>query len=99
MQQDTRVQPLKTLLDNALASAHKVSSSVGLLSDLYGELGVAKQDADAVRLAHLLEMIFDQAEAVACAIERATEQAGVSARDVRPMNVEDPRPRRTASSR
>lgn len=99
MQVDTGVPTIKSLLENALSAARKVSSSVGLLSDLYGELGIAKQDADAVRLATMLEMIFEEAEEIGRIVEQASEQARLSAPGVRPVSAADPRPVRTASVR
>ena len=90
---------LKPILDDALFVVNHVSSSVGLLSDLYGEVGIARQDADATRLSNMLDLIREEAERVAQLIERAASQARVSAKGAPPSPAEGPNPRRTAATR
>lgn len=91
--------PLTPLLDDALSVVNHVSSSVGLLSDLYGEVGIARQDADAARLSNMLDLIREEAERVAQLIERAARQARVTETGARPLPEAARSPHRTAATR
>ncbi len=95
---DIGTPALTPILDDALSVVNNVSSSVGLLSDLYGEVGIARHDADATRLSNMLDLIREQAERVAQLIERAANQARFSATGAPPSPAEGPHPRRTAAT-
>lgn len=99
MQADSDHPTPVSLIDDALSAAMNVSSSVGLLSDLYGELGISRQDADARNLARILAMIHAEAEKVSRMLEQASGQARATAPGARPSPAADSRPRRTASAR
>ena len=96
MQADSDI-PLNSLLDDALLAARHVSSSVGLLSDLYGEVGIARHDADASNLARTLDMVREQAERVGILLEKAAGRAQASAPDARPSPAAVQRHHRSAS--
>ena len=98
MQVDSDIPPLGTLLEEALVFAQNVSSSVGLLSDLYGEIGVSRQDSDARNLARMLDMIHAEAERVGGIIEQARLQS-LTTPSGKPSPARAPHPRRTASIR
>ena len=65
-----------TAFDLRLAALHKahagalaVQSAIGLLCDLYGEIGAARMDGDATRLARTLDLIKAEADRVVRHIE------------------------------
>lgn len=51
-------------LDDALAASLRVSASIGLLCDLFGELGAARGDQESARLARMLDMMQVEADRV-----------------------------------
>lgn len=91
--------PIAPLLDDALGIAKHVSSPVALLSDLYGEVGISRQDADATQLSRTLDMIREEAVRVERLIEQAADNARVTAPGARPSPSGSPRRHRTAAVR
>ena len=70
-QSDSNTQ---TLIEEALSAAANVSASVGLLGDLFGEMGIARRDDDARQLSRALEVIRHEAEKVGEILEEALDR-------------------------
>lgn len=92
MRTESEAQPITDLLDDALSGLKTISASVGLLADLYGELGIHSGDADAARLGRMLDMIRSQAETAERVIENAFVQANVISRAAPPLTKEAEHP-------
>lgn len=88
------------MLDDALSAAMNVSSSVGLLGDLLGEVGVARRDSDIAKLSRALDIIRREAEKVGEIISEASKRSCASAPGGSPSASTDPhRPRRASDPR
>lgn len=79
------------LLDNALSAASNVSASVGLLGDLFGQLGIARGDGDAAQLARALDVIRHEAEKVGEILGEAANQSRFTASSESPSPSAVPR--------
>lgn len=55
-------------LDEAIAASLRVSASIGLLCDLFGELGAARGDGESARLARMLDLMQAEADRVAASL-------------------------------
>ena len=88
---------LDTLLDDARTASINVSASVGLLGDLFGEIGIARRDSDIGRLARALDVIRQEAEKIGEILNEASNRNCISAPAEVPSTSTASHPRRRAS--
>lgn len=92
-----RSPAIGALLDDALTAAINVSSSVGLLGDLFGEVGVARRDSDIAQLSRALDIIRREAEKVGEILGEVSKRSSASSPAVAPSSLAGQRLARRAS--